>query len=143
MNKICLIGRLTKDITLKNINGTDFIRFSVAVQRDYSKEDREKRISENKQTVDFVYVSVWGNLAKAVSSKVGKGNRIAIEGKLQINRVKKDEQNRIYPEIIANSIDFIDYKSNIINNENIEDDLEDDIEENYLDEDELNDDYFY
>lgn len=69
MNKICLLGRLTKDITLKNVNGTDFARFSLAVQRDYSKEDREKRISENKQIVDFVYISVWGNLAKQYQVK--------------------------------------------------------------------------
>lgn len=85
MNFITLIGRLTKDAELTVLpNGkTNIIKFSLAVERDYKDK-------EGKKPVDFINCEyVMNNDLSKLASYIKKGNQIAINGSLNIDKVKE------------------------------------------------------
>ena len=104
MNKVFLIGRLTKDIELKyttsnKAKGTT----SIAVNRPKQK-DKE-------QEADFINVVLWGNTAENCSKYIGKGSRIAIEGRIQTRSYETENgQKRYVFEVVAENIQFLDNK---------------------------------
>ena len=76
MNKIILLGRLTKDIELKDTTGgKSYVSVGLAVDRPFSK---------NKE-VDFFNLVAWDKTAEMISRYLEKGRRILIEGRLQTN----------------------------------------------------------
>jgi single-strand DNA-binding protein len=105
MNRINLIGRITKDIELKQTkNEINYTRFSIAVKRDLKDESGE-------YVTDFFNVVAWRKTAEFISKYFKKGSRIAISGKLQQNiYTDKDGNERTSVEIVAEDIDFIDKK---------------------------------
>ena len=105
MNRVNLLGRITKDIELKETeNNVKYTRFSIAVNRNYKNEDGEYE-------ADFFNVIAWRKTAEIISEHFNKGSRIAISGKLQMNKyTDKDGNERTSVEIVAEDIDFIDKK---------------------------------
>jgi single-strand DNA-binding protein len=76
MNKVILMGRLTKDPELRNTQqGTMVCSFSMAVNRRFVKEGQ--------QNADFINCTAWRNTAEFVSKYFSKGNMIAVVGSLQ------------------------------------------------------------
>ena len=76
MNKVILIGRLTADAELKQTqNGTSVARFSLAVNRRYSKD--------NEQTADFINCVAWKHTAEFICKYFRKGSMIAVSGRIQ------------------------------------------------------------
>ena len=112
MNRVNLIGRITKDIELKQTkNEINYTRFSIAVKRDLKDESGE-------YGTDFFNVVAWRKTAEFISKYFKKGSRIAISGKLQQNiYTDKDGNERTSVEIVAEDIDFIDKKGEISTNE--------------------------
>ena len=90
MNKIVIIGRLTRDPELKSTNaGTSVCNFSVAVDRTY-------RDKEGNRPTDFFDISVFGATAEFVAKYFKKGSSIAISGAMESRKfVDKDGNNRI------------------------------------------------
>lgn len=113
MNKVILIGRLTKDVELRytQSNNTPVASFSLAVSRNFAK------VGEERQT-DFFNIVTWNKLAETVSTYLFKGNQVAIWGRLE-TRSWNDEngQKHYITEIIAEDIDFIEPKNRRNNNE--------------------------
>lgn len=73
LNRVCLVGRLTKDCSLKTLSsGTTLCEFSLANNRGWG--DNAK--------VNFFDVKLWGKGAKGVSKYLVKGKRIAVDGEL-------------------------------------------------------------
>lgn len=105
MNRVNLLGRITKDIELKETStGVKYCRFSIAVNRNYKNEDGEYE-------ADFFNVIAWRKTAEIISEHFSKGSRIAISGKLQTSKyTDKDGNERTSVEIVAEDIDFIDKK---------------------------------
>ena len=105
INKICVIGRITKDIELKETESNiKYTRFSIAVNRNYKNEDGEYE-------ADFFNIIAWRKTAEIINDYFKKGSRIAISGKLQTNKyTDKDGNERTSVEIVADDIDFIDKK---------------------------------
>lgn len=105
MNRINIIGRITKDIELKQTkNEINYTRFSIAVKRDLKDESGE-------YGTDFFNVVAWRKTAEFISKYFKKGSRIAISGKLQQNiYTDKDGVERTSVEIVAEDVDFIDKK---------------------------------
>jgi len=107
LNVAILIGRLTKDVETKNVNGTTCGRFSIANNDSYVSKAGEK-----KENASFFDVIVWGKQAENCAKYIKKGSMVAIEGRLNQNRwTDNNNQSRSKIEIIANSIQFLDSKS--------------------------------
>ena len=76
MNKVQLMGRLTRDPELRvTQSGTPVLNVGLAVDRRFAREGQ--------QDVDFFDLVVWGKSAEAFSAHLGKGRQIAVSGRLQ------------------------------------------------------------
>ena len=101
MNSVNLIGRLTSDPELANRSGTDVGRLRLAIQR-------PKRDGED-QGADYVDVTVFNRQAQVCAEYLGKGRRVAVNGRLQHSEWKaEDGSKRQKLEVIANQVDFLD-----------------------------------
>lgn len=105
LNKIFLMGRLTKDPELRRTqSGTAVVSFSIAVDRDHGKK------GEDKET-DFIDIVAWRNTAEFVSKYFSKGRMVVVEGRLQIRQwTDKDGNKRRSAEVVADNIYFGDSK---------------------------------
>lgn len=105
LNKIFLMGRLTKDPELRRTqSGTAVAGFSLAVDRDFKGEDGTR-------TTDFVDVVAWRNTAEFVCNYFTKGRMAVVEGRLQIRDwLDKDGHTRRSAEVVADNIYFGDSK---------------------------------
>ena len=105
MNKIILLGRLVKDPEVKYTNnGKVVAMFTLAVNRPYSSQD-------GKQEADFISVVVWGKSAETIGNCVTKGQRLLVEGRLQIRSYEgNDGSKRWVTEVIADRFEFIEKK---------------------------------
>lgn len=102
MNKIILIGRLTKDPELNYTNsGKAVCKFTLAVNRPFSNQDGENQ-------ADFINIVVWGKPAENSAKYLAKGRQCAVEGRLQIRSYEADDGTRKYAtEVVANSVEFL------------------------------------
>lgn len=114
MNKVILIGRLTKDVELRytQTNNTAVASFSLAVNRKFVKPGEERQ-------TDFFNIVAWNKLAENISKYLFKGNQVAISGRLETRSWDDPNGQKHYvTEVIAEEIDFIGSK-NKQNNEAI------------------------
>ena len=107
MNKVILIGRLTKDVELRytQTNNTAVVSFSLAVNRKFVKPGEERQ-------ADFFNIVAWNKLAENIAKYLSKGKLVAISGRLE-NRYWDDEngQKHYVTEVIAEEVDFIETKN--------------------------------
>ncbi len=105
LNKIILMGRLTRDPELRHTgSGTAVSSFSLAVDRDFKSQSGEKE-------TDFIDIVAWRNTAEFVSKYFTKGRMAVVEGRLQIRDwTDKDGGNRRTAEVIAENVYFGDSK---------------------------------
>ncbi|NMB34481.1 MAG: single-stranded DNA-binding protein, partial [Clostridium sp.] len=91
MNKVMLMGRLTKDPELRhtNVNNTPVCSFTLAVDRRFSKRDGERQ-------ADFFPIVAWSNNAEFSSKYFVKGLRIVVIGRLQTRSWDDNEGKRRY-----------------------------------------------
>ncbi len=108
MNRVIIIGRLTKDPELKYIqSGSAVANFTIANNRIYTTNNGER-----KEDVSFLDCVAWGKLGETIAEYMQKGRRIAVEGRLQQRRWEDQEGNKKSKvEIIADSVQFLDSKS--------------------------------
>ena len=106
MNKIFLIGNLTRDPELSETNsGVPVCRFSIAVNRRFSAQDAERQ-------TDFFNVTAWRGLAENVAKFCKKGNKVAVVGSVQIRNVEDNSgQRRTYVDVVADDVEFLTPKS--------------------------------
>ena len=115
MNKVVLIGRLTKNPELRFTPGTGkaVSTFTIAVDRKFSKEKKE---------TDFIPIVVWGKQGESAANNLEKGRLVAISGRIQTRNYEgKDGIRRYVTEIVADEVQFLDYKSssgNVANDNN-------------------------
>lgn len=104
MNKVVLVGRLTRDCELQyTTSGIARCRFTLAVERNYSGAD-------GKRPVDFIDVVVWRNLAEVCNKYLRKGLMTAIAGSLQIRSYEtQDGQKRRAAEVVADEVRFLEW----------------------------------
>lgn len=105
LNKVILIGRLTRDPELRyTTNGIAVAKLNLAVDRPFVNKEKEKE-------VDFIDIVVWQKQAENCANNLGKGRLIAIEGRLQI-RSYDDNQGvrRKAAEVVADQVKFLDHK---------------------------------
>ncbi|MBO7209174.1 MAG: single-stranded DNA-binding protein [Clostridia bacterium] len=101
LNKVILMGRITRDIELKYTqSNTAVCSFSVAVERNFARQGEERQ-------TDFINVVAWRQQAEFVSKYFGKGRMINVVGSLQ-TRTWDDQngQKHYATEVIAEEINF-------------------------------------
>lgn len=103
LNHITIMGRLAKDVELrKTPTGTSVASFTIACDRDFSKEDKE---------TDFIECVAWKGTADFVSKYFSKGRMAVVSGRLQIrNWTDKDGNKRKTAEVVADNVYFADSK---------------------------------
>ena len=112
LNKIILMGRLTRDPELRRTgSGTAVASFSLAVDRDFKAQNGEKE-------TDFVDIVAWRNTAEFVSEYFTKGRMAVVEGRLQIRDwTDKDGNKRRTAEVVADNVYFGDAKKEASGND--------------------------
>lgn len=98
LNSVALIGRLTRDAKNQfTKSGTQMTRFTIAV-------DRWK-----KGETDFIPIVCFAKTAE-LTANLTKGERVAVDGKLQVDNTKTDDGWRTYVSVIANFVEFLSPK---------------------------------
>ena len=107
MNKIILLGRLTKDPEVRYTStGKVVAQGNLAVDRPFTNAD-------GKREADFIPVVIWGKSAETFGNNVKKGQRVLVEGRLQIRSYDaQDGSKKWVTEVIANGFEFIERKEN-------------------------------
>lgn len=102
MNKIILIGRLTRDPELRYTpNGAAVCSFTLAVDRPFTNQGGNRE-------ADFINIVVWNKQGENCAKYLSKGRQAAVEGRLQIRSYEgNDGQRRYVTEVIADRVEFI------------------------------------
>ncbi|RME83098.1 MAG: single-stranded DNA-binding protein [Planctomycetota bacterium] len=104
LNKVLLIGRLTRDPELRYTNsGTAVADLGLAVNRYYTSPDGTK-----KDETCFLDITVWGKQAENCHKYLAKGRQVFVEGRLKMDTWEKDGQRRSKIGVVADTVQFLD-----------------------------------
>ncbi|WP_442602493.1 single-stranded DNA-binding protein [Paenibacillus sp. KN14-4R] len=104
LNRVILIGRLTKDPELRYTPaGVAVAQFTLAVDRPFTNQQtREKE-------ADFIPVVTWRQLAETCANYLRKGRLAAVEGRIQVRSYDNNEGRKVYvTEVIADNVRFLE-----------------------------------
>ena len=106
MNKVLLIGNLTRDPELVTTNnGISLCKFGLAVQRRFASNDGEK-------DVDFFNIVVWRGPAENCYKYLKKGSKVGISGSIQTRSYESNDGTKKYAfDIIAEEVEFLTSKN--------------------------------
>ena len=106
LNKIIVMGRMTKDPELRRTNsGKAVTSFTIACDRDFKDQSGQK-------ATDFIDCVAFGNTAEFASKYFGKGRMAVVEGRLQLRDWTDQNGNkRRNAEVLADSMYFADSKT--------------------------------
>ena len=104
MNKVILVGRLTKDPEVRYTqSGIAVATFTLAVDRKYAKKD------SGQQTADFIPIVCWRKLAEIVGNNLVRGRRAGVGGAVQGRTYgAQDGAKRWVTEVVADEVEFLD-----------------------------------
>ena len=103
LNKVTLIGNITKDIELKSLpSGIKVASFGLATNRTWKDKDGNKQ-----EQAEFHNIIAFGKQAETISQYCGKGDQLFIEGRLQTRSWDKEDGTKAYrTEIVLESFQF-------------------------------------
>lgn len=102
LNKVCVLGRLTRDAELKRLdNGSAKLDFSICFNTS------SKKGNEWIDEANFTDLTVWGKQAEAIAKFMTKGKQVAIEGHLKQERWEKDGQKQSKLKIVLENIQLL------------------------------------
>lgn len=105
MNAVQLLGRFTRENEFKELGGTSVFRNNIAVQRNFKNKDGERES-------DFINVVAFGKTAELLNQYFGKGQQVAVEGRIQTGSYEKEDGTRVYTtDVIVNQFDFVGSKN--------------------------------
>lgn len=103
MNRVSLIGRLTKDPELNQGNGKSVTTFTIAIDRKIPNKDGVRE-------ADFIPIVVWGKMAESTANYMTKGKLIGIGGRIQTRSYDaKDGTKKHITEVIAEEVQFLEW----------------------------------
>lgn len=108
MNKVILIGRLTRDTEVRYSSGDNqraIARFSLAVDRRFRREGDE-------QTADFINCVAFGRTAEFLERYGRKGVKFVVEGRIQTGSYMNNNNQRVYTtDVVAEQVEFAESKN--------------------------------
>ena len=109
MNKVILMGRLTRDAEIRYSQGessTAIARFSLAVDRRFRRDNDE-------QTADFINCVAFGRTAEFLERVGRKGTKFVLEGRIQTGSYTNKDGQRVYTtDVVAENVEFAESKNN-------------------------------
>ena len=103
INKVVIIGRLTKDADIKQTSTTTVAKFMLAVDRRFKRE--------GEQDADFISCVAFGKTAEFIQKYFYKGMKIALDGRLQTGSYTNRDGNTVYTtDVIAEAVEFAESK---------------------------------
>lgn len=99
MNKLMIIGRMTKDVEIKTKGDVKFCYVSVVVDRAYQKKGEERK-------TDFIDAVAFGSSAELIKKYFPKGSRIGLTGYLQSSLQEKGGAKWNQHTMMIESVDF-------------------------------------
>lgn len=110
MNKVFIIGRITKDLELRHTQaGKANVSFSLAVDKNLSRDKKKELEDAGRPTADFPRVVAWGFQAENLVRYCGRGSQVAIDGRIQTGSYEDRESGKmIYTtDVVADYIEFL------------------------------------
>lgn len=106
MNKITLIGNLTRDPELSQLpSGVSVCKFAIAVNRNFTNSNGERE-------TDFFNITAWRGLGENCAKYLAKGRKVCVVGSVQIrNYEDKDGNRRTAVDVVAEDIEFLSARS--------------------------------
>ena len=103
LNRVILIGRLTKDPELRYTpSGVAVTQFTLACDRPFTAQGGERE-------ADFIPIVTWRQLAETCANYLRKGRLTAVEGRIQVRNYENNEGRRVYvTEVIADNVRFLE-----------------------------------
>ncbi|MBE6006630.1 MAG: single-stranded DNA-binding protein [Sarcina sp.] len=109
MNKVILMGRLTRDPEVRYTQGENSLciaNFSIAVDRRFNRNNQDG------QTADFINIVAFGKLAEHVEKYYRKGLKTALTGRIQTRNYTNREGQKVYvTEVVAEELEFAESKN--------------------------------
>ena len=114
MNKVVLMGRITRDLELKTAGaGTMFMSFTVAVNRKFNKPGEERQ-------ADFINCKAFGKTAENIAKFFSKGALILVEGRIQTGHYDNKEGVRVYTtDVMVEGFDFTGEKRDKVQDDSV------------------------
>ncbi len=112
MNNVVLIGRLTRDPELRYLpnGGNAVARFTLAVDKQLSRDKKMEMESRNQPTADFINIVVWGKQAENSANYLTKGKLCAVSGRIQTGSYDaKDGTKRYTTDVVADRVQFLEW----------------------------------
>lgn len=105
MNKVELIGNLTKDVELTTTPSGNYVtRFTIAVQRRFTNENGERE-------ADFINCVAWRNQAENLHKYCHKGDKVAVVGRIETGSYETENGEKRYTtDVVAEEIEFVSTK---------------------------------
>ena len=105
MNAVQLLGRFTRDNEFKELGSTSVLRNNIAVQRNFKNKDGERES-------DFINVVAFGKTAELLNQYFGKGQQVAVQGRIQTGSYDKEDGTRVYTtDVVVDQFDFVGSKN--------------------------------
>ncbi len=106
LNRVVLVGRLTKDPDLRyTANGTAVANFTVAVNRPFSNQQGDRE-------ADFINCVIWRKQAENLANYMGKGSLIGVDGRIQTRSYDGQDGKRVYvTEVVADTVQFLESRN--------------------------------
>lgn len=105
MNRVVLVGRLTKDPELRYTpSGVAVANFTLAVNRPFSNQ-------QGNREADFINCVIWRRPAENVANFLKKGSLAGVDGRIQTRNYEGQDGKRVYvTEVVAESVQFLEPK---------------------------------
>lgn len=104
MNKVILMGRLTRDPEVRMIGDTAVARFSLAVDRRFKKD--------GEQTADFINCVAFGKTGEFIEKYGRKGTKFVVEGRIQTGSYTNKDGQKVYTtDVVVEQIEFAESKA--------------------------------
>lgn len=112
MNKVILVGNLTKDPELTTTqSGINVARFTIAVQRKFKNANDEYES-------DFINCVAWRSSAEFIHKYFNKGNKIGVVGSIQTRSYDAEDGTKRYvTEVVVEECEFVQSKKGDSNNQ--------------------------
>lgn len=113
MNKVILVGRLTRDPEIRQLEGQDPIamaRFTVAVDRRFTR--RQEGGDNQQPTADFIGCVAFRKTAEFAGKYLHQGTKVVLEGRIQTGSYTNKEGQKVYTtDVVAENLEFAESKS--------------------------------
>lgn len=105
MNKVILIGNVTRDPEIRTVNDTIVASLGLATNKRFKDKQGNK-----KEAVEFHNLTAWRGLAEVISKYVKKGHKLAVEGEIKYRTYEKDGQTHYRTEILLTDMTMLTSK---------------------------------